>query len=539
MTIGEDTSRPPDHVDGGEPSNPAVMPPLSPASWARWSWRQLTSMRTALVLLLLLAVAAVPGSLFPQRTSDPNGVILRFREDPDGAALLDALGLFSVYSSPWFSAVYLLLFISLIGCVVPRTRHHAAALAQMPPRTPSRLSRLPEYRRSDVPDADHEQTAVRARAVLARLGYRTVLWDEDSGGKSIAAERGYLRETGNLVFHVSLIFILTSVAIGSGFSYSAQRVIVEGQTFVSNRAAYDSFRAGPLFDSDQLPAFAMKLEDFEVSYVEDDLGNLGFITDYRAVVSMLTPESITVRADIRVNEPLGFASSEIYLLGNGYAPVLTVRDSQGNVVFSEAVPFLPQDSNLTSLGVIKLPDGLADQVGLLGFFYPTKGVLADGAFTSVYPDIQFPVLTLNVFTGDLGIDSGTPRSVYSLDTSAMTQITGGESDTDSLQLVPGQTVDLPNGLGTIEFVEVKRFASFDVAFDPTKIPVLIFVCLMFGGLMLGLFVPRRRVWVRVRDGIVEYAALARGDDPTLGAALDEVVRRHGAIQGTARRSQVD
>lgn len=56
---------PADHVDRpvDEPTNPR----LSVSGWARWAWRQLTSMRTALVLLLLLAVAAIPGSLVPQQ----------------------------------------------------------------------------------------------------------------------------------------------------------------------------------------------------------------------------------------------------------------------------------------------------------------------------------------------------------------------------------------------------------------------------------------------------------------------------------------
>lgn len=531
MTSGDDDSRPPDHIDGGPDLGPVLLPRLGPIGWARWAWRQLTSMHTALVLLLLLAVAAVPGSLFPQRTSDPNGVIQYFRDDPDRAAILDSFGLFGVYSSPWFSAIYLLLFISLIGCVIPRTRHHLGALLQPPPRTPARLSRLPEYRRIETPGlpANLESSVDSARATLKRLGYRTITVSEGPDTRSVSAERGYLRETGNLVFHVSLIFILASIAIGGGFSYSGQRVIVEGQTFVSNRAAYDSFKAGPLFNDSQLPPFAMKLDEFTVSYIEDDIDNLGFITDYRAAVSITNPDASTaqaIRSDIRVNEPLSLAGSEIYLLGNGYAPLLTVKDPQGTIVFSEPIPFLPQDSNLTSLGVVKLPDGLSEQVGLLGFFYPTKGVLANGAFTSVYPDLQFPVLTLNVFTGDLGIDSGTPKSVYSLDTSEMQQLTGAETGIDSLQLVPGQSTQLPNGLGSIELEEVRRFASFDIAFDPTKAPVLIFVCVMFGGLMLGLFIPRRRMWVRVSPGLLEYGALSRGDDPTLSAALDAVVRRH-------------
>jgi len=78
-------------------------------------------MRTALILLLLLGIAAIPGSLFPQRTQNPIQVKQYFVNNPDTARFLDQLSLFDVYGSPWFSAIYLLLFISLIGCVVPRS----------------------------------------------------------------------------------------------------------------------------------------------------------------------------------------------------------------------------------------------------------------------------------------------------------------------------------------------------------------------------------------------------------------------------------
>ena len=62
-------------------------------------------MRTAIVLLLLLAVAAVPGSMWPQRSSDPNGVIQFFANNPQLAPVLDRIQLFDVYTSVWFSAI--------------------------------------------------------------------------------------------------------------------------------------------------------------------------------------------------------------------------------------------------------------------------------------------------------------------------------------------------------------------------------------------------------------------------------------------------
>ncbi|MFF9677922.1 cytochrome c biogenesis protein ResB, partial [Streptomyces eurythermus] len=92
----------------------ANLPALGVIGWARWFWRQLTSMRVALLLLLLLSLAAIPGSLIPQTGVDETRVA-DFRERHDVLApVYDKLGLFHVYSSVWFSAIYILLFVSLI-----------------------------------------------------------------------------------------------------------------------------------------------------------------------------------------------------------------------------------------------------------------------------------------------------------------------------------------------------------------------------------------------------------------------------------------
>jgi cytochrome c biogenesis protein len=525
-------ARPDDHVDQQRPGDP-TLPRLGVLGWARWAWRLLTSMRTALLLLLLVAIAAVPGSLFPQRSSDPNGVVQYFDNNPEWAPTVDALGLFNVYTSPWFSGIYLLLFVSLIGCVIPRTRHHATAMLQPPPRTPSRLNRLPAHHTLSLEDERRSpaELADRARALLRRAGYRVATYPDAGGRVSVAAERGYLRETGNLLFHIALIGVLVAVAIGGGFRYQGQRVIVEGEGFVNARASYDTFTTGAWFSDESLPPFSVTLQDFAVEYVEDDPANLGFITDYTATVDVLEPTTdLATTAIVKVNEPLAVSGAQIYLLGNGYAPQITIRDPNGTIVLEERIPFLPQDGNLTSLGIIKVPDGLAEQVGAIGFFYPTQSVTASGAYTSIYPDLQNPVMTLNVFTGDLGLDDGTPRSVYKLDTSTMTQLSGGSTGVDSLELRPGETVQLPSGLGTVELGEVRRFAALDVAYDPTQRPVLISTVLALAGMALALFVPRRRIWFRFTSigpgqELVECAGLARGDDPTLDAAVGDLLAR--------------
>ena len=96
-----------------------------------------------LVLLLLLAVASLPGSFVPQRGVDARAVEAFRLRHPDLSPWLEKLGAFNVYASPWFSAIYLLLMVSLIGCILPRSRVYWRALRARPPQAPRRFDRLP------------------------------------------------------------------------------------------------------------------------------------------------------------------------------------------------------------------------------------------------------------------------------------------------------------------------------------------------------------------------------------------------------------
>ncbi len=567
---GSEPLRPSDHASAPneperEPRTP-TSPRLGVVGWLRWGWRQLTSMRTALVLLLLLAIAAIPGSIVPQRSADPNGVVQWRTDNPDLFPILDRLQLFDVYTSAWFSAIYLLLFISLIGCVIPRTKHHWKAMRARPPRTPARLSRLDDHLERRValaPGADAEAEAVAAvdlaEQELRRGRYRVERYDR-SGVASVSAERGYARETGNLIFHASLVGVLIAVGAGGGLTYTGQTVIVEGSTFVNSLGlGYTSFSPGRFVDRESLPPYTVTLDSFDVSYFPIGDTGQGQPGDFAAHVTTREPDEEPQEETIRVNHPLEIGGDRVYLMGNGYAPVLTIRDADGEVVRSEPVAFLPQDDNLTSLGVIKVADGLEEQLGLVGFFYPTTGVLETGAYTSVHAALLNPILTLDVYVGDLGIDDGTPRSVYTLDTTDMDQLTGRGTDVESLELTPGQSVDLPDGLGSVTFEDatltgtpdvVPRFVSLSIHHDAGVVWVLIFAITAVLGLLAALFVPRRRMWVKATvrgdELLLEYAGLARGEDPAIAAAVTDLATRHsGMLPGvidedeTARRTPAD
>ncbi|NCV35405.1 MAG: cytochrome c biogenesis protein ResB, partial [Actinobacteria bacterium] len=324
----------------------------------------------------------------------------------------------------------------------------------------------------------------------------------------------YLKETGNLVFHYSLVLLLIAVGVGGGFSFSGQRVLVEGDTFVNNLASYDAFSPGPLFFENELQPFSMTLEDFDVVYDLRNPANLGQPVDFIANVT-LDDGLTSSNSDIRVNFPLEAPGANVFLTGNGFAPVITLYDGVGNIAFSGPVVFLPQDSNMTSLGVIKAPDASPEQIGIIAFFYPTAQELESGAYASIYPDPIDPLLTMNVYLGDLGLDAGIPRNVYALDITDLDLIAGRDGPNPPIELRVGEMAELPGGAGFISFDGLKRFASLDVAYNPGGLWIMVFAFIALVAIVFSLSVRRRRVWVRQLAGKIEYAALARGDDDGL------------------------
>ena len=251
------------------------VPALGPVGMLRWAWRQLTKMSTALVLLLLLAIAAVPGSLFPQRVQDPDAVTSYIQANPTMGPWLDRLQLFDVYSSYWFSSIYILLFISLVGCVIPRAVQHFRAWRSKPPRAPRRISRMPQDRkvmlggRDGAPGPTPDEAVEQAAAALKKRGYRVAPQDLGTAAPSVAAERGMLKEVGNILFHVALLAVLISVAIGSLYGYKGQKVVVEGESFVNTLVDYDSFNPGTNFDADWLNPFSVRLNNFQATFNRD------------------------------------------------------------------------------------------------------------------------------------------------------------------------------------------------------------------------------------------------------------------------------
>lgn len=359
-----------------------------------------------------------------------------------------------------------------------------------------------------------------AEARLKKSGYRI-----NRQSDHIAAERGYLRETGNLVFHVALLMATLTMAIGSLFGYEGQRILVEGETFSNSLVSYDSFDPGTYYDADNLPDFRLKLDSFTSTFDDQAAGNqFGQPRSFSGKVTA-TVDGENESFDLKVNEPVRVNGVGVYLTGNGYAPEVTIRDSTGKIVQSGPQVFIPngRDPGYSSEGVIKVPDAAGTQMGFVGIFLPTAAKNEDGEMISSFAELRNPYLVMSGYTGDLGLDSGEPQSVYSLDAENMTEMTDADGDPLVIEVGVGETQKLPNG-GSVTFDGVKRFIAVDISQDPTQALMLVSAILILAGLGLSLFVPRRRVWVRVRNGDAEVAALARGEDPMVERAVDALVK---------------
>jgi len=517
---------------------PPTLPEMGAVGALRWVWRQLTSMRVALMLLMLLAVVAVPGSVLPQRPQDPAKVATYLADNPGLGPWLDRLGLFDIYASVWFSAVYLLLFVSLIGCIVPRVAMHGRALRARPPRVPRRFDRFGVRDQAVVDAPAAEVLAVATRTLAGPLRalprFRLDTGREDSGALTVSAERGYLRESGNIVFHLALMGLLVAVATGQLLHYRGQAIVVEGRGFANAVTDYDTFAGGSAFDPGSLVPFTVGLDRFTAEFTAEARP-----VDFAAEVTVREPGSPARAAVIRVNHPLSVGGAHVYLQGNGYAPDVVVRDAAGEVAFAGAVPFLPQDAVYTSRGVIKVPDvSTGDQIGIVGFLLPTAVVTPAGA-ASVYPQPDAPLLVLTVWHGDLGLDTGLPQNVYELDVTGMEQVVEADGTPTTIVVEPGRTVDLPGGLGTLTWQGTPRFVALDLRHDPALGAILGFALAALAGLTVSLFTPRRRIWLRVTDHdgrtVVDSAALARGDDLGLAGELERVMDAiRGATPGEDR-----
>ena len=475
-------------------------------------------MRTALILLCLLAAGSIFGSLFPQRPVSPPRVEQYLADNPRIGPLLDRLGMFDVFGSPWYTAIYLALLTALIACIAPRALAHLRVLRARPPRAGGRLER---YRTTATlrTSAGPEAAAAVVGRVLAGRRYRVAAY----GGRELAAEKGYLREAGSLLFHLSVLVLLLGLGVGKGDGYRGQMVLIEGEQKANTRLNYDSFQPGRFFSAAKLAPFSLTLEDFTSSFHPD-----GVPAEYASRLRAVGAHGDVQRQKVAVNHPLTVDGVRVFQSDYGYAPVLKVTGPAGAALYDGPVQLLRDPASEISSGALKLPSP-RPQLGLeLTFFTdlhtPNNGS-GPGFGLVNRPQLANPVLVVWPWRGDLRASQA--ASVFTLDTSRMDRV--GERP---LVLRPGQQATLPGGL-TLSLPEVRQYTVLTLARDPGVPLVAAGAALLLAGLLPSLYVRKRRVWARVTgdgDGAgVQLAGLALQGKPAFSAEFADLAERVRAV----------
>lgn len=173
------------------------------------------------------------------------------------------------------------------------------------------------------------------------------------------------------------------------------------------------------------------------------------------------------------------------------------------------------------------------QIAIEGNFAPTARWAGPNGdqLQSAFPSMDDPAVSVDVYVGDAGLDTGRPQNVFVLDQSLVAD--GRLEKVSRVQLTPGSeaTVDTGDGEVKVRFDGAAEYANYQISRDPTQVWALLAAAVMLAGLAGSLAIKRRRIWVRLRPGTsaageavthVELAGLARTDRAGWGREFDDI-----------------
>jgi cytochrome c biogenesis protein len=476
-------------LPGGTVPAPAAQKASGVDSALEWLWHFLTSMKFAIVIMLVLAVAAIVGALVIQA---PAGVVddAQARNEwlagvrPRWGALTDpmaTLGIFWIFSTLWFRLLVGLLAASLIACTVQRipgtwrtmTKPHVDVGASF-------FEHAPQHEAMTFQRPPAEVLAT-AQAVLKKKGYRSLTMDD--GVVHLYADRNRWAPWAGLVAHASIVVILAGAIIGSLWGFrDGQFMLAEGAT-----------SAVPT-----IPGAVITLNSFKDEYSPTTGQPIDYVSD---VTVTKDGQVVVANHQLRVNDPLRFEGVSFYQAFFGPAAVLTVANAEGDVLHEGGIPLawtLNEGGN--KVGSFTLPDQ-----DLTVWVVSTAGAND--------PRVKPGQVAVELYRGS----SGEAITQQTIDQGAAAEIEGL----------------------TFTFEREAKFTGLSVAHDPGTPIVWLGCFLLIAGFAVRLYVPFRRLWGRLEtrpDGgsSLAIAAVGRRDTALENEFTDLVTDIRQAVIGQAK-----
>ncbi|MFC1864573.1 cytochrome c biogenesis protein ResB [Chloroflexota bacterium] len=412
-----------------------------------WLWHLFSSLRLAVILILVITGLSLLGALLIQAPSDMARDPQLYSYWIDTAArskvggwvpLLSALHLFDVFHSPWFLITGTLLMLNIFICSVNRWSNISLSLRGGAVKQKESFYTTGHiYAELSAIPAPVAEAAMTSEKVLRARGYRT---RAESGENNvyIAADKNRYYRLGTYLSHFSLILFVLAFITGSYFGFRDSSFTV---TVGSNREI--GYNTG----------LSLQL----TSFVDEYYGN-GMPKDYRSQVVLFENGQAVKQALIRVNHPLIYKGTRIYQAYFGPAVKMLVRDENGQDIFNGNVP-------------------------LDGSFYIQGYQRYEGFFD--LPEVGFSIRLISPAVNT--VDPMIPAGQLAVD------VRQGSEQID-IRLVELGTPRVVSGL-EFTFLEESKYSGFQVSQDPTNMLIWIASTLFIIGICAVLYFPYRQVWV--------------------------------------------
>ncbi len=254
-------------------------------------WKFFSSVKLAIVLIILLTLSSILGTLIPQGRG-PDEYAARYGSL---AGLLQGLRLTRLYQSPWFLALSLLLAANTIVCTISRFGPKWRRAFRPVPETDAKAvssMRVSARLRMPAPLASARDRV--ARALEARR-YR--LDGSLQGEKAVLlARKRRLGWFGSDIVHLGLLVILAGGLTSGLGGRRAELALSEGQTADVPHAA-----------------FRVRLDKFETEYYPG-----GAVKDWKSTVTVLDGGSAVLTRVVEVNQPLTYRGVSFYQQSYGW-----------------------------------------------------------------------------------------------------------------------------------------------------------------------------------------------------------------------------
>ncbi len=463
-------------------------------------WKFFSSVKLAVVLLIILAVVSVIGTVIQQNQA-PEEYLREYSQAT--VRLFETLGFFDLYHTWWFVLLLLLFTANLTICTLERFPT-AWRVMRAPLRNLDEdgYKALP-FKKELTVKGTMEQAEASAIKALRGKRYRTVL-TKGPGATQIAAQKGAFSRMGVYITHVSILLVFIGALIGAFFGFKAFLNIPEGQAsgvvYLRNEPLWDKIMAGfgigksPVINDPQVGVpemplgFYVKCDDFEVDYYENNGRPTGMPSEYWSILSVFDKRGQKMfDKRIRVNDPLKFHGITFYQSSYGTMPgakgevILNVR-RKGDSGPGQTVEIAPGSSVYVSsidrtIRVTGMsPFGMRDPATGRVLYYETRN-----------NELINPVVDIEVLRGKTPV--------------FRTQ----------LMKVDNRPPAMPEDY-TISYVDYwgARYTGLQVTKDPGVWVVYSgFILLCFGPLV-AFFGSHRKMWMRIAERKGQAVVLAGG-----------------------------